>query len=77
MLADRHIYAKISVSYANLTEDIQSMFKQLLDRAGIRKADLARRLGIKAASISKWKDDPPRYAVAYLELLIDYNRVRP
>ena len=53
------------------------MFQGLLDRAGIRKAELARRLGITANAVSLWKDSPPQYAIAYLELLIEYNRVRP
>lgn len=53
------------------------MFKSLLERAGITKAELARRLGISARGVSAWKDSPPRYAVAYLELLIEFNRVRP
>lgn len=53
------------------------MFKGLLERAGITKAELARRLGITSGAVSLWRDNPPRYAVAYLELLIEYNRVRP
>ena len=51
--------------------------KALLGRAGISKAELARRLGITANAVSKWRDSGPRYAVAYLELLIEFNRVRP
>ena len=52
-------------------------FQQILMRAGITKAELARRLGLTSNAVSKWKDNPPRYAVAYLELLIEFNRVRP
>jgi transcriptional regulator with XRE-family HTH domain len=52
-------------------------FAGLLARAGITKAELARRLGISANAVSKWGANPPRYAVAYLELLIEFNRVRP
>lgn len=53
------------------------MFKLLLLRAGITKAELSRRLGVSARGVSAWKDAPPRYAVAYLDLLIEFNRVRP
>lgn len=53
------------------------MFKELLLRAGITKAELARRIGIDARTVSMWKDYPPKYATAYVELLINYNRVRP
>lgn len=52
-------------------------FSALLARAGITKAELARRLGLTANAVSKWGDGPPRYAMAYLELLIEFNRVRP
>jgi len=52
-------------------------FEGLLDRAGITKAELARRLGITANGVSKWGNSPPKYATAYLELLVEYNRVRP
>ena len=52
-------------------------FAVLLGRAGITKAELARRLGITANAISKWGNSPPRYATAYLELIIEFNRVRP
>ena len=53
------------------------MFKELLSRAGLTKAELSRRLGICSGTVSSWKDDPPKYAVAYLELLVEFNRVRP
>jgi len=53
------------------------MLQALLDRAGIRKAELARRLGLNPRSVSAWGDSPPGYAIAYLRLLIEYNRVRP
>lgn len=53
------------------------MFDEMLRRAGLRKADLARKLGITADAVSRWKGNPPKYAVAYLELLIEFNRVRP
>ena len=53
------------------------MFSSLLKKAGITKAELSRRLGITQNAVSKWGDSPPQYAVAYLELLVKYNRVRP
>jgi len=53
------------------------MFKKLLERAGISKAELSRRLGLHANSITNWGNSPPRYAEAYIELLIEYNRIRP
>jgi len=53
------------------------MFTELLERAGITRAELARRLGLRPNSVYNWRSDPPQYAVAYLELLVAYNRVRP
>lgn len=47
----------------------------LLARAGINKAELARRLGVTQNAVQKWKAVAPRYAVAYLELLIEHNRI--
>ena len=50
--------------------------KALLDAAGINQADLSRKLGISATSISKWnKSGVPQYAKSYLELLAKYNRI--
>jgi len=53
------------------------IFTELLKRAGINKAELSRRLGLQAGTVSSWKNDPPQYAVAYLELLVSYNRILP
>lgn len=52
-------------------------FGALLIRAGITKAELARRLGLTANAVTKWGNTPKQYAKAYLELLIEFNRVRP
>lgn len=52
-------------------------FDALLERAGITKAKLARVLGLNPCTVSQWSDRPPQYAVAYLELRIEYNRYRP
>lgn len=52
-------------------------FKDLLVRAGVTKAELARRLGLSPRGVSNWKNKPPDYAVAYLRLLIEYNRLLP
>lgn len=53
------------------------IFADLLKRSGITKAELARKLGLTSRTVYSWKDGPPDYAVAYLELLIEYNRFRP
>lgn len=48
-------------------------FKALLQLAGIRKAELARRFGLTKQSVTRWGNNPPYYAEAYLNLLIKYN----
>ena len=57
-------------------------FMELLSRAGITRAVLARRLNVSESSVYRWSNDLrqsniPGYATAYLELLVEFNRVRP
>lgn len=52
------------------------MFDILLTKAEITKAELARDLNITPASISKWKNSPPQYAIAYLKLRIELKKYR-
>ena len=52
-------------------------FAELLSRAGMTKAELARQLGLTAGAVSRWGDGCPRYARAYLERMIELNRWRP
>jgi len=49
---------------------------KLCRRAGITKAELARRLGLRSSTVYHWTV-APRYAIAYLELVIELNRYRP
>lgn len=44
-------------------------FARRLQLVGLSKAGLARTLGLDRATISRWGETPPRYALAYLELL--------
>jgi transcriptional regulator with XRE-family HTH domain len=46
------------------------MFKELLKEAGLSKRKLALILGVKPYTASRWKEDVPQYAVAYLRLRI-------
>lgn len=45
-------------------------FALLLARAGMTKAELARRLGIHPNTVSSWGADAPEYARAYLRLYV-------
>ncbi len=52
-------------------------FTALLKRAGLNKRELADNLGITPTTVSEWGSNPPKYATAYVELLIEVNRYRP
>lgn len=47
-----------------------------LKRLGWSKAELSRRLGVLASTVSGWRNDPPRYVTAYLALALELQAVR-
>ncbi len=51
-------------------------FTVLLAKSGLTKAELSRRLGITAHQVSVWGPNAPRYAMAYLELLVKLKEVQ-
>lgn len=51
--------------------------EDLLAKARMSKADLARRLGVTANTITNWKVMAPKYAIAYLEMFIELQRYKP
>jgi len=52
-------------------------FEQLLVRVGMRKSELARRLGVHRNTVSAWGEKAPEYAMAYLRALVELMRYRP
>lgn len=50
---------------------MQDNFTDLLKKTDMTKTQLANELGISNRQISKWKDEPPQYAVAYLKLKLE------
>ncbi len=44
-------------------------FEGQLRACGLRKADLARQLGVAPATVSRWGLHPPQYVWAYLDVL--------
>lgn len=77
LIAEESIAVVYAVWYMLNSVGEYMQLDALLSRSGITKADLARRLGVTPNGVCKWKYRLPQYAVAYLELLIEYNRVRP
>jgi DNA-binding transcriptional regulator YiaG len=49
-------------------------FAARLKSMRLSKAELARRLGLEAETVCRWKNDPPQYALAYVELLETMQR---
>jgi DNA-binding transcriptional regulator YiaG len=49
--------------------------KELLKQAGLKKVELAARLGLNPRTVSAWGSNPPQYATAYLRLLAAYKKL--
>lgn len=47
-----------------------------LKSLGWSKAELARRLGVRAGTVSDWASNPPQYALAYLALALELKAAR-
>lgn len=54
---------------------MQDNFTDLLKKNNMTKTQLANELGISNRQISKWKEEPPQYAVAYLKLKLENARL--
>lgn len=52
------------------------MLNAALDELGWSKARLARKLGVHVNTVTKWGDEPPEYARAYLEAVVSKKRLR-
>jgi transcriptional regulator with XRE-family HTH domain len=46
------------------------VFNELLKEAGLSKRKLALILGVAPYTVSRWKEDVPKYAIGYLKLRI-------
>ena len=60
-----------------MPKQLEVSIDYLIGRAGITKAELARRLGMSQFSTNAWRVTVPSYVVAYLELLIEYQKLLP
>ena len=43
-------------------------FHERLKALKLTKTDFANKLGVGPTTVSQWKDNPPKYALAYLDL---------
>jgi hypothetical protein len=51
-------------------------FEDLLTMTGYTKKDLAADLGKAPESVSRWRDKPPAYVVAYLEVVAENDALK-
>ena len=47
----------------------RAKFAALLRSCGLSRAEFADRIGLRAATVARWGEKVPEYAVVYLELL--------
>ena len=50
-------------------------FQGQLELLGWSQAELARRLGIHQNTITKWRNEPPKYAAEYLKVCVMAKRM--
>lgn len=51
-------------------------FREKLKSIGWSQAELAGRLGVLQSTVSAWANNPPAYAVAYVDLALELKAVR-
>lgn len=55
---------------------VNANFPTLIKVAGITKGELTKRLGVNPKTVTAWSIAAPQYAMAYLELMVDYNAAK-
>lgn len=51
-------------------------WKKQLKEAGLTKSLLSQNLGLHPNTVTLWQDNPPKYARAYVDILIRYQRAK-
>ena len=51
-------------------------YLDLLKQSGLKKRELAERLGRGVVSVARWQDKPPKYVTAYLEVLVENQKLK-
>lgn len=52
------------------------MFSRLVRLAGLTKIELAKKLGLSKGTVYNWGENPPKYVLAYLEILTELNKYK-
>ena len=47
-----------------------------LKRLGLTKRQLAEDLGYSPEQVTRWKNNPPKHVIVYLDLLLEYRRTK-
>lgn len=57
--------------------EFETGLEDLLIKARMSKAELARRLGVTPNAVTNWKVQCPKYAIEYLKLFIELEKLKP